>query len=168
MSDTLIVFAAIAGVGVIIWIIQSVTAPLVKKTNRSLLYKKQYQEQQLITRQATCFAVSAPLEEVHRQLSRYVVAKEEKAVANALYVASRSSDRIAYVLGGKLAMVFAAEIRLREEGSGVNARLLFTRWTERDGVAPLETLEQMKELIESVTRALRAADPNVQIQSLPL
>lgn len=163
--ETLLFILAIAVTGVLIYAIQRITSPLVKKANRSLLNRNQYQEQQAVTRQTLRFTAAAPLEEVHRQLSRYVVAKEEKGFATELYIAAKSNEHITYVLGGKMARLFAAEMRFEEQEGAVNAVFHFTRWLEHDGVASSDTLARMKELIDAVTKALQAADPNVQISS---
>ena len=165
---TLGFIALIVIAGLFIFVIQSITAPLMRKANRGLLNKKQYQEQESVTRRKTSFAAKATLEEIQQQLSRYVAAKEKVGVVNDLCIASRSKNRITYIYGGKFATIFTAEIHLAEGPDAAEAEFFFRSWQEQDGVADSDVLDEMKGLLESVTMAMRAADPDVIIHTSSL
>jgi hypothetical protein len=129
---------------------------------RGVLFKSEHEEGMRMINEPLVLETSACAEDVWREIEAHVKPIEGlPGVRAAIYVSSRSANRITYAYGGKL-LSKELEVEVTLADLGARTRLVFkvVVWKERQGlIVAQEVLKNLRKQVRTAVAACDSASP---------
>lgn len=164
-AGTILFLAVIIGV-VLLW------GVIKEKLKRNVFQKDRYDEEQRLTKTRIRLQTNVARKEIESALDRYIPTDSsvKGAIVGDTYKCTSLSNGREYLHRSKITSnggdAFNGRVIFAEQDGGLVATGQITEWYEHDGVTGKAGIEAMREFMDNIERAFRAADPNGKIEKL--
>ena len=143
-----------------------------EKAKKKIFFKEQYEMQKNLTGNLYVFDTAAPIETIKEALSKRIQTDDSFSAnffGGNYRITAQAADSITYLHGAKITTggggdEFSAKVFFMQIENGLKVIAEIIQWRVKDGVTRKAGIQAMQNFFNSVSLAVKDADPNATLK----